>query len=104
MTNTNNSAADKERLYKVVTDMEDGSPMIKDAIEKTQQFLLVKNDKKSEIKEDEVAMEIKAYFDKTYLPNWHCVIGKNFYSSFSHEAKCYIFLYIGQIAVLIYKL
>ena len=30
--------------------------------------------------------------------------GKNFYSSFSHEAKTFIFFYEGQIAVLLYKL
>jgi dynein light chain LC8-type len=57
---------------------------------------------------------MKEYFDKKYNANWHCIvgklldynifIGKNFYSSFSHEAGTHIFFYIGQIAVLLYKL
>ena len=84
---------------KIQTDMEDNSEMKKDAIELAQK-LLGRND----IKEDDATKDIKSHFDKKYLPNWHCVIGKNFYSSFSHEYKCYIFLYIGQVAVLLYKL
>ena len=79
--------------------MEDNSDMKNDAIEWAQK-LLGRND----IKEDDATKQIKSHFDKTYLPNWNCIIGKNFYSSFSHEAKCYIFLYIGQVAVLLYKL
>ena len=84
---------------KIVTDMEENSDMKKDAISMAQS-LLGRND----INEDTATKEIKSHFDKKYKPNWHCIIGKNFYSSFSHEAKCYIFLYIGQVAVLLYKL
>jgi len=58
----------------------------------------------TEINESEVSTVIKNYFDKKYQPNWHCVVGKNFYSSISHEAKTFIFFYVGQIAVLLYKL
>jgi len=57
-----------------------------------------------EINEAEVSRKIKEFFDKKYQPNWHCIVGKNFYSSFSHEAKTSIFLYVGQIAVLLFKL
>jgi dynein light chain LC8-type len=86
-------------LFKISTDMEENSEMKKDAIDLAQK-LLGRND----IKEDDATKDIKSFFDKKYLPNWHCIIGKNFYSSFSHEVKCYIFLYIGQVAVLLYKL
>lgn len=86
-------------LLKISTDMEENSQMKKDAIDLSQKYL-----GKNDINENEAAEKIKSHFDKTYLPNWHCIIGKNFYSSFSHETKCYIFLYIGQVAVLLYKL
>ena len=59
---------------------------------------------RTDIHEDEASDKMKAFFDHNYQPNWHCVIGKNFYCSFSHEAKTCIFFYIGQIAVLLYKL
>ena len=65
-------------ILKISTDMDENSDMKKDAIELAQRAL-----GKNDIKEDEVAKEIKNAFDKKYLPNWHCVIGKNFYSSFS---------------------
>lgn len=86
-------------ILKISTDMEENSEMKKDAIELAQK-LLGRND----IKEDDATKDIKSFFDKKYLPNWNCIIGKNFYSSFSHEAKSYIFFYIGQMGVLLYKL
>ena len=56
----------------------------------------------SEMKKD-AETKAKEFFDKKYQPNWHCVVGKNFYSSFSHEEKTYIFFSVGQISVLLYK-
>ena len=47
---------------------------------------------------------MKEFFDTKYKPNWHCVVGKNFYSSFSHEENTYIFFSVGQISVLLYKI
>lgn len=84
---------------KIETDMDDNSDMKRDAINLAQD-LLGRND----IDVERTTRQIKEHFDKNYLPNWHCIVGKNFYSSFSHEAQCYIFLYIGQVAVLLYKL
>ena len=59
---------------------------------------------KTEINEAEVLQQMKEFFDKKYQPNWHCVVGKNFYSSFSHEETTYIFFSVGQISVLLYKI
>ena len=47
---------------------------------------------------------IKAFFDKKYGPNWHCVVGKSFASYVTYSSKHYIFFYIAQSAVLLYKL
>ncbi|CEM24661.1 unnamed protein product [Vitrella brassicaformis CCMP3155] len=53
--------------------------------------------------EKDVSRHIKSFFDAKYSPNWHCVVGKNFASYATHESKTYIFFYLGQVAVLLYK-
>ncbi len=82
----------------ISTDMEITSEMKKDAETKAKVFL-----GHTEINEAEVSRQMKEFFDKKYQPNWHCVVGKNFYSSFSHEEKTYIFFSVGQISLLLYK-
>ena len=82
----------------ISTDMEITSEMKKDAETKAKVFL-----GHTEINEAEVSRQMKEFFDKKYQPNWHCVVGKNFYSSFSHEEKTYIFFSVGQISVLLSK-
>lgn len=51
-----------------------------------------------------MSKHIKEKFDEKYGTNWHCVVGKNFASYCSYEAKNYIFFYEGQLAVLLYKI
>ena len=60
----------------ISTDMEITSEMKKDAETKAKVFL-----GHTEINEAEVSRQMKEFFDKKYQPNWHCVVGKNFYSS-----------------------
>ena len=54
--------------------------------------------------ENEIAEYLKSFFDKKYAANWHCVVGKHFASYVTFTSKHYIFLYIGQLAILLYKL
>ena len=54
--------------------------------------------------EKEISEFIKTFFDKKYSPNWHCVVGKHFASFVTYSSKHYIFFYIGQLAILLYKL
>jgi dynein light chain LC8-type len=51
-----------------------------------------------------MSKHIKGKFDEKYGSNWHCVVGKNFNSFVSYEAKNYIFFYEGQLAILLYKI
>jgi dynein light chain LC8-type len=81
------------------TDMDETSEMLKEAEDKAKDFL-----GKPEIDEADVSRQMKEYFDSKYKPNWHCIVGKNFYSSFSHEEKSFIFFSVGQVSVLLYKL
>lgn len=34
---------------------------------------------------------------------WHCVVGRNFGSFVTHEAKHHIYFYRGQSAILLFK-
>ena len=53
--------------------------------------------------EKEVAMYIKKEFDKRYNPTWHCIVGRNFGSYVTHETKNFIYFYLGQVAILLFK-
>ena len=51
-----------------------------------------------------MSQKIKKYFDEKYLPNWHCIIGKNFQVSFSHEENTFIQFKVGKITVVLFKI
>ena len=53
--------------------------------------------------EKDIAAAIKKEFDKKHNPTWHCIVGKNFGSYITHENKRFIYFYIGQLAVLLFK-
>ena len=54
--------------------------------------------------EKDVSLAVKKFFDNKYSPNWHCVVGKSFHSQVSYQTKHFIFFYVKQIAVLLYKM
>ncbi|KAI9297204.1 dynein light chain 1 [Neoconidiobolus thromboides FSU 785] len=53
--------------------------------------------------ERDVATYIKRHFDQKYGPHWHCIVGRSFGSSVTHETKCFIYFYIGLTAILLYR-
>ncbi|KAL0485058.1 dynein light chain [Acrasis kona] len=53
--------------------------------------------------EKDIAAYIKKEFDRKYNPTWHVVVGRNFGSYVTHETKHFIYFYLGQIAVLLFK-
>ena len=53
--------------------------------------------------EKDIAAYIKKEFDKKYSPTWHCIVGRNFGSYVTHETKNFIYFYLGQIAILLFK-
>jgi dynein light chain LC8-type len=54
--------------------------------------------------EKEISKAVKKYFDNKYQPCWNCVVGKSFNAYVSYQAKHFIFFYVKQIAVLLYKM
>ena len=53
--------------------------------------------------EKDTAAHIKKEFDKKYNPTWHCIVGRNFGSYVTHETKHFIYFYLGQVAILLFK-
>ncbi len=53
--------------------------------------------------EKDIAASIKKEFDRKYNPTWHCIVGRNFGSYVTHETKHFIYFYVGQVAVLLFK-
>jgi hypothetical protein len=49
------------------------------------------------------AEKIKNEFDTRWSPHWHCVIGRNFGSFVTHETRHFIFFYLGDKAVMLFK-
>ena len=53
--------------------------------------------------EREMAQEIKRALDTQVGPTWHVVVGKNFGSYVTHEKGYFVYFYIGQLALLVFK-
>ena len=53
--------------------------------------------------EKDITAHIKKESDKKYNPVWHCIVGRNFCSYVTHETKHFIYFYLGQVAILLFK-
>ena len=51
----------------------------------------------------ECVEKIKTEFDDRWSPHWHVVIGRNFGSFVTHETKKFVFFYLNDKAVMMYK-
>ncbi|CAN0855712.1 Dynein 8 kDa light chain, flagellar outer arm [Linum grandiflorum] len=53
--------------------------------------------------EKDVAEYIKKEFDRRHGPTWHCIVGRNFGSYVTHETNHFVYFYLDQKAVLLFK-
>ena len=53
--------------------------------------------------EKDIAAFIKNAFDRKHSPTWHCVVGHSFGSYVTHESGRFIFYYIGNYAILLFR-
>ncbi len=53
--------------------------------------------------EKEIARSVKEHFDRTHMPSWHCVVGKNFGAHLTYESRHYVSFLIGEHTFVIYK-
>lgn len=81
----------------VIKNADMNSPMQEDAVRTALTAL-----EKFNIEKD-IAAYIKKEFDKKYAPTWHCIVGRNFGSYVTHETKHFIYFYLGQVAILLFK-
>jgi dynein light chain LC8-type len=50
-----------------------------------------------------VLQTIKEHMDEKYDPSWHVIAGRHFGSLVTHEAKRFVYFYVGDKAIMIYK-
>mmetsp|Transcript_16674 Transcript_16674/g.16038 ORF Transcript_16674/g.16038 Transcript_16674/m.16038 type:complete len:103 (+) Transcript_16674:206-514(+) len=84
---------------KLRNDMPDD--MLRDAIETSRRVL--DNVSDFEMQGLECAEIIKKEFDTRWSPHWHVIIGRNFGSFVTHETKSFLFFYLGDKAIMIFK-
>ncbi|CAD8131112.1 unnamed protein product [Paramecium sonneborni] len=84
-------------LKVVVKNADMSEEMQLDAIDCVKQAL-----KKIDIEKDLPAFITKE-FDKKYNPTWHCFVGRNFDSQITTETKHFIYFYVGNAAILLFK-
>ena len=53
--------------------------------------------------ENDIAELIKKEFDQTFAKNWHCIVGRNFGSYVTHQERHFIYFFLGQIGILLFK-
>ncbi|XP_010524543.1 PREDICTED: dynein light chain LC6, flagellar outer arm [Tarenaya hassleriana] len=53
--------------------------------------------------EKDIAEHIKKEFDKKHGVTWHCIVGRNFGSYVTHETNHFVYFYLDQKAVLLFK-
>lgn len=61
------------------------------------------NDDKDNAKQNLAIQRIKEHMDEKWSPSWHVICGRNFGSLVTHEAKRFVYFYVEDKAVMIYK-
>ncbi|KAG7337254.1 dynein light chain type 1-domain containing protein [Nitzschia inconspicua] len=86
-----------EQRKAVIKNADMSEPMQQDAVDIASVALSKYNIEK------DVAAYIKKEFDKKHGPTWHVIVGRNFGSYVTHETKHFIYFYLGQVAILLFK-
>lgn len=84
---------------KLRNDMPDD--LIKDAVETSRRIL----GETSDFDADglQCAEKIKYEFDERWSPHWHVIVGRSFGSFVTHETKRFLFFYLEDKAVMLFK-
>ena len=82
-------------------------PSLSDAVIEEASIAIVRAGTKSQGWDNEIAARLKKRMDKRFASpsggRWHCIVGPDFGSYVTHEAKHFIFFYHGKTAVALYK-
>ena len=77
--------------------------ILKDAISASIQILSTITSSATEAEESACIEAIKTHMDKHWDPNWQVVCGRSFGSLVTHQANRFLYMYVGDRAVMIYK-
>ncbi|GMI72142.1 hypothetical protein like AT4G15930 [Hibiscus trionum] len=75
---------------------------MKDELQKEAVNIAISGFEKNNLEKD-AAEYIKKEFDKRHGPTWHCIVGRNFGSYVTHETNHFVYFYLDQKAVLLFK-
>ncbi|XVF28290.1 hypothetical protein REPUB_Repub15cG0017300 [Reevesia pubescens] len=75
---------------------------MKDNMQKEAVNIAISAFEKNNVEKD-VAEHIKKEFDTRHGPTWHCIVGRNFGSYVTHETNHFVYFYLDQKAVLLFK-
>ena len=83
----------------------------KDAVQETDNTIVEMENAMSAAGEDfkweehgtDVVKKVKGFFDQKYGPAWHVFIGKDFGAHVTHVSRTFIYFYLGDKAVMIFK-
>ncbi|KAA3455650.1 dynein light chain 1, cytoplasmic [Gossypium australe] len=75
---------------------------MKDDMQKEAVNIAISAFEKNNVEKD-VAEYIKKEFDKKQGPTWHCIVGRNLGSYVTHETNHFVYFYLDQKAVLLFK-
>ncbi|KAI5730169.1 hypothetical protein M8J76_010784 [Diaphorina citri] len=53
--------------------------------------------------QEEIAAYLKNRFNRRYEPMWTCIVGTNFGAYVSYESRRFIYFYLGQTGVLLFR-
>ncbi|CCW64690.1 unnamed protein product [Phytomonas sp. EM1] len=54
--------------------------------------------------QSQIAKFVKSELDSKYGANWHCVVGRSFGALVGHDGEHYVYLQIGDVYVLIWRM
>jgi dynein light chain LC8-type len=94
----NNTMADSKVTVKSV----DMSDEMLDDVKKLAKDSFQQSEGKTVVCRD-VASTIKKECDKRFGGTWHCIVGKDFGSFVSHESKHFVYFYLNDYAILLFR-
>lgn len=53
--------------------------------------------------EKDMSSYIKQELDRRFMPTWHVAVGRSFGGCASHEARRFLYFYIGQMGFMVFK-
>jgi len=77
--------------------------ILKDIVQKTSKLLSEVRVSELQEKGPAIAKKIKVEADEKWGGKWHVIIGRNFGCHATHQSRHFLFFYISDVAIMIFK-